>query len=134
MGSVRKDAWEEERSQDLLRGFLPFETSGAHKKGSTHNSPLSSRPIFLILNTQPVPNPVAYYMHRSPWWFHQCETVFNHFIELAVPFLLFLGRRMCILHGILQILFQVRAALRLHSHHFFWETRSPLLRPLCKRL
>nr|XP_042139721.1 lipase maturation factor 1 isoform X3 [Peromyscus maniculatus bairdii] len=56
--------------------------------------------------TQPVPNPMAYYLHRSPWWFHHFETLSNHFLELLVPFFLFLGRRMCILHGVLQILFQ----------------------------
>uniref|UniRef100_A0A8D2MAP4 Lipase maturation factor n=1 Tax=Zonotrichia albicollis TaxID=44394 RepID=A0A8D2MAP4_ZONAL len=57
--------------------------------------------------TQPVPNPISYFMHRSPWWFHRFETLVNHFIELLVPFLLLLGRRMVILHGLLQILFQV---------------------------
>ncbi|XP_044308525.1 lipase maturation factor 1 isoform X2 [Varanus komodoensis] len=77
--------------------------------------------------TQPVPNPVAYYMHRSPWWFHQCETVFNHFIELAVPFLLFLGRRMCILHGILQILFQVLIIISGNLSFLNWLTIVPSL-------
>ncbi|KAL8174846.1 UNVERIFIED_CONTAM: hypothetical protein K2H54_003580 [Gekko kuhli] len=56
--------------------------------------------------TQPVPNPIAFYMHRSPGWFHQFETLVNHFIELVVPFFIFLGRRMCLAHGVLQILFQ----------------------------
>lgn len=50
---------------------------------------------------------MAYYLHRSPWWFHHFETLSNHFLELLVPFFLFLGRRMCIIHGVLQILFQV---------------------------
>lgn len=67
--------------------------------------------LFLsIFQTQPVPNPIAYFMHRSPWWFHRFETLVNHFIELVVPFFLFLGRRMCIVHGLLQILFQVRCS------------------------
>ncbi|PNJ04974.1 hypothetical protein CR201_G0052590, partial [Pongo abelii] len=35
--------------------------------------------------TQPVPNPVAYYLHHSPWWLHRFETLSNHFIELLVP-------------------------------------------------
>ncbi|XP_062999627.1 lipase maturation factor 1 [Elgaria multicarinata webbii] len=75
--------------------------------------------------TQPVPNPVAYYMHRSPWWFHQFETLFNHFIELAVPFLLFLGRRMCILHGVLQILFQVLLIVSGNLSFLNWLTIVP---------
>ncbi|RXN31295.1 lipase maturation factor 1 [Labeo rohita] len=45
--------------------------------------------------TQPVPNPISYYLHRSPWWFHRFETLSNHFIELIVPFFTFMGRRMC---------------------------------------
>ena len=56
-----------------------------------------------------MPNPVAYFLHRSPWWFHRFETLSNHFLELVVPFFIFLGRRMCIVHGALQVLFQVRA-------------------------
>ena len=68
-----------------------------------------------------MPNPVAYFMHRSPWWFHRFETLVNHFVELVVPFFLFLGRRMCILHGLLQILFQVRCS----RVCFFKVTLSP---------
>lgn len=59
-----------------------------------------------VCQTQPVPNPISYYMHRSPWWFHRFETLSNHFIELVVPFFTFMGRRMCMVNGVLQILFQ----------------------------
>ena len=60
-----------------------------------------------VPQTQPVPNPMAYLLHQSPWWAHRFETLSNHFLELVVPFFIFLGRRLCILHGALQILFQV---------------------------
>lgn len=82
---------------------------GTHKpipSPAPRDRPGTSRPL-LSLQTQPVPNPVAYYLHHSPWWFHRFETLSNHFIELLVPFFLFLGRRACIIHGVLQILFQV---------------------------
>ncbi|XP_028561928.2 lipase maturation factor 1 isoform X2 [Podarcis muralis] len=75
--------------------------------------------------TQPVPNPISYYMHRSPWWFHQFETLFNHFIELAVPFLIFLGRRLCLVHGILQILFQVLLIVSGNLSFLNWLTIVP---------
>ncbi|XP_062444080.1 lipase maturation factor 1 isoform X2 [Rhea pennata] len=75
--------------------------------------------------TQPVPNPIAYFMHRSPWWFHQFETLFNHFIELVVPFFIFLGRRMCIVHGILQILFQVLLIVSGNLSFLNWLTIVP---------
>uniref|UniRef100_A0A8D2MDH6 Lipase maturation factor n=1 Tax=Zonotrichia albicollis TaxID=44394 RepID=A0A8D2MDH6_ZONAL len=80
--------------------------------------------------TQPVPNPISYFMHRSPWWFHRFETLVNHFIELLVPFLLLLGRRMVILHGLLQILFQVSCSsflsLRFCLLHFSGSTSVSL--------
>ncbi|XP_009466232.1 PREDICTED: lipase maturation factor 1 [Nipponia nippon] len=75
--------------------------------------------------TQPVPNPIAYFMHRSPWWFHQFETLVNHFIELVVPFFLFLGRRMCIVHGLLQILFQVLLIISGNLSFLNWLTIVP---------
>lgn len=65
--------------------------------------------VFVLLTqTQPVPNPISYFLHHSPWWFHRFETLSNHFIELVVPFFTFMGRRMCMINGVLQILFQVR--------------------------
>ncbi|XP_010568908.1 PREDICTED: lipase maturation factor 1 [Haliaeetus leucocephalus] len=75
--------------------------------------------------TQPVPNPIAYFMHRSPWWFHQFETLVNHFIELVVPFFLFLGRQMCIVHGLLQILFQVLLIISGNLSFLNWLTIVP---------
>uniref|UniRef100_A0A2K6EXF7 Lipase maturation factor n=1 Tax=Propithecus coquereli TaxID=379532 RepID=A0A2K6EXF7_PROCO len=77
--------------------------------------------------TQPVPNPMAYYLHRSPWWFHRFETLSNHFLELVVPFFLFLGRRMCILHGLLQILFQVVLIVSGNLSFLNWLTIVPSL-------
>ncbi|XP_041062640.1 lipase maturation factor 1 isoform X1 [Carcharodon carcharias] len=75
--------------------------------------------------TQPVPNPIAYYMHRSPWWFHSFEVLTNHFIELIVPFFLFIGRRMCVIHGILQILFQVLLIISGNLSFLNWLTIVP---------
>lgn len=60
---------------------------------------------------------MAYFLHHSPWWVHRFETLSNHFLELVVPFFIFLGRRMCILHGALQILFQVSHCTPLQSEH-----------------
>ncbi|XP_054848810.1 lipase maturation factor 1 isoform X2 [Eublepharis macularius] len=77
--------------------------------------------------TQPVPNPLAFYMHRSPWWFHQFETLFNHFIELVVPFFIFLGRRMCILQGVLQIFFQALLIISGNLSFLNWLTMVPSL-------
>ncbi|XP_056153384.1 lipase maturation factor 1 [Lampris incognitus] len=77
--------------------------------------------------TQPVPNPMSYYMHRSPWWFHRFETLSNHFIELAVPFFTFLGRRMCMVNGVIQILFQVTLIVSGNLSFLNWLTIVPSL-------
>ncbi|XP_053527484.1 lipase maturation factor 1 isoform X2 [Artibeus jamaicensis] len=83
--------------------------------------------IFRIMlgATQPVPNPVAYFLHRSPWWVHRFETLSNHFLELVVPFFIFLGRRMCILHGALQVLFQVVLIISGNLSFLNWLTIVP---------
>ncbi|EPY90067.1 lipase maturation factor 1 [Camelus ferus] len=89
--------------------------------------------VFLIFTnwtkgrTQPVPNPMAYFLHRSPWWFHHFETFSNHFLELVVPFFVFLGRRMCVLHGALQILFQVVLIISGNLSFLNWLTIVPSL-------
>ncbi|XP_015239114.1 PREDICTED: lipase maturation factor 1 [Cyprinodon variegatus] len=77
--------------------------------------------------TQPVPNPMSYYMHRSPWWFHRFETLSNHFIELIAPFFTFLGRRMCSFNGAIQILFQVVLIISGNLSFLNWLTIVPSL-------
>jgi len=66
--------------------------------------------------TQPVPNPLSYYLHHSPEMVHQLETLGNHFVELIAPFFIFLPRPFRILGGALQILFQVSLIPRPHRH------------------
>ncbi|XP_077102117.1 lipase maturation factor 1 isoform X1 [Siphateles boraxobius] len=77
--------------------------------------------------TQPVPNPMSYYMHHSPWWIHRFETLSNHFIELVVPFFTFMGRRMCLVNGVLQILFQVVLIISGNLSFLNWLTIVPSL-------
>ncbi|XP_041670075.1 lipase maturation factor 1 isoform X1 [Cheilinus undulatus] len=77
--------------------------------------------------TQPVPNPMSYYMHHSPWWFHRFETLSNHLIELIFPFFTFLGRRMCMVNGAVQILFQVVLIVSGNLSFLNWLTIVPSL-------
>ena len=58
--------------------------------------------------TQPVPNPVSFYLHKSPEIVHMIETLGNHFIELVAPWLMLVPLRCCRLFaGFVQIFFQV---------------------------
>lgn len=67
--------------------------------------------ILSSLQTQPVPNPLSYYLHQSPEILHKIETLGNHFIELIVPWFLLVPGRFTIACGMLQIIFQVSYSL-----------------------
>ncbi|XP_065065932.1 lipase maturation factor 1-like [Rhopilema esculentum] len=77
--------------------------------------------------TQPVPNPVSYYLHQSPEVIHKIETLGNHFVELVAPFLLFLPRPFRITGGIIQILFQVILIISGNLSFLNWLTILPSL-------
>ncbi|XP_054763837.2 lipase maturation factor 1-like [Lytechinus pictus] len=78
--------------------------------------------------TQPVPNPMSYYMHQSPEWFHKFETLSNHFIELVAPaFLLIPWRPLRLTGGILQILFQVTLIISGNLSFLNWLTILPAI-------
>jgi len=59
--------------------------------------------------TQPMPNPLSWYFHLAPVWFHKLGVLYNHFAELIVPFFYFApfplsaiaGGLTFLLHGIL---------------------------------
>lgn len=57
--------------------------------------------------TQPVPNPLSYYLHQTPPLVHKLEVLGNHIIELIVPWFMFLTRPFRLACGIIQISFQV---------------------------
>jgi hypothetical protein len=56
--------------------------------------------------TQPNPNPISWYFHQLPVWFHQIEVLFNHLVELVAPFFVFGPRRARHVAGGLIVLFQ----------------------------
>jgi hypothetical protein len=49
--------------------------------------------LFYHYETQPVPHALSRILHFAPRWFHQLGVLFNHFVELVVPFGLFCRRR-----------------------------------------
>ncbi|MFB6156536.1 MAG: lipase maturation factor family protein [Haloferacaceae archaeon] len=56
--------------------------------------------------TQPIPNPVSWFAHHLPDRFHRVETLGNHVVELAVPFLYFAPQPFAAAAGALTIGFQ----------------------------
>lgn len=61
--------------------------------------------------TQPLPTPIAWYVHLAPAWFQHGSVVGVFLIELAVPFLVFAPRLWRFAGGGLLIAFQVLIAL-----------------------
>ena len=53
--------------------------------------------------TQPVPNPMSFYLHSLPQAWHMFETAANHVIELVCPILLFCSRDMRHFGAMLQV-------------------------------
>uniref|UniRef100_A0A8C8F038 Lipase maturation factor n=1 Tax=Oncorhynchus tshawytscha TaxID=74940 RepID=A0A8C8F038_ONCTS len=70
-----------------------------------------------------VPNPMSYYIHQSPWWFHLFEVLSNHFVELVILLFTFLGR--CMVNGTLQIVFQVTLIVSGNLSFLNWLTIVP---------
>ncbi|XP_061180484.1 lipase maturation factor 1-like [Saccostrea echinata] len=77
--------------------------------------------------TQPVPNPISYFMHQSPEVFHKFETLTNHFVELVAPLFLIGPRRLCMVGGAIQILFQVVLIISGNLSFLNWLTIVPSL-------
>ena len=78
--------------------------------------------------TQPIPNPLSYYLHQTPKGLHQFEVLVNHFIELFVPlFCLVPWRPLRHLAGSLQILFQILLIISGNLSVLNWITIGPAL-------
>jgi lipase maturation factor 1 len=72
--------------------------------------------------TQPLPTPLAWYMAQMPEWFMQASTVFMFIVELAVPFLFFMPRRIRFVGGLLTIALQTLIILTGNYTFFNWLT------------
>jgi len=56
--------------------------------------------------TQPMPNPLSWFLHWAPEWTHRGGVLFNHFAEIVVPFGYFLPQPISMIAGVITILFQ----------------------------
>jgi hypothetical protein len=67
--------------------------------------------LFYHYETQPLPNPLSWYLHHSPPWTHKAGVLFTHFAQLVVPWFYFAPAPLCYLAGGLTILFQITLIL-----------------------
>lgn len=72
--------------------------------------------------TQPLPTPIAWYMAQLPDWFMKLSSVFTFVVELVVPFLFFMPRRLRFLGGLLTIALQLLIILTGNYTFFNWLT------------
>src|SRR4051794_32020106 len=63
--------------------------------------------LYYHYETQPIPNPISRYLHFAPLWFHKLEVVWNHFVELIVPWFSFGPRTARHVAGVLLVTFQI---------------------------
>jgi len=63
--------------------------------------------LFYHYETQPSPNPLSRSFHRLPPSVHKAGVVFNHFVELIVPWFYFAPPPLCNVAGAVTILFQL---------------------------
>ena len=72
--------------------------------------------------TQPNPNPLAWYFHQLPVWFHSLEVLLNHAVELVAPLFVFGPRRLRLAAGLSIIGFQVLLILSGNLAFLNWLT------------
>ena len=67
--------------------------------------------------TQPMPNPLSWFAHHLPRWFHRVEVLGNHFAQLVVPFFLFAPQPVASVAALIVILSQLWLVL---TGNFAW--------------
>jgi hypothetical protein len=78
--------------------------------------------------TQPNPNPIAWWLHHGSHAMHVVGVLFNHFVEMVVPwFALFGTRRWRTAAGVLLVVFQVSLIISGNLSFLNWLTIVPAL-------
>lgn len=72
--------------------------------------------------TQPMPNPLSWFLHWAPEWSHQFGVLFNHFSELIVPFFYFLPQPFAGIAGVITIVFQLSIVISGNLSWLNWLT------------
>ena len=77
--------------------------------------------------TQPIPNPLSRAFHFLPPWLHKFSVLWNHFIELVVPWFAFGPRRVRQVAGALMVSFQGTLILSGNLSFLNYLTIVPML-------
>jgi hypothetical protein len=77
--------------------------------------------------TQPIPNPLSAWFHAAPHAVHAVGVVFNHFVELVCPWLIFGPRRVRLFAAICMATFQLVLVASGNLAFLNWLTLVPVL-------
>jgi hypothetical protein len=83
--------------------------------------------LYYHYETQPIPNPLSWYAHFAPRWFHRCGVVFNHVTELGMPWLAFGPRFARHIAGVTMVCFQIFLILSGNLSFLNYLTIVPVL-------
>ena len=83
--------------------------------------------LYYHYETQPIPNPLSWWLHFRPHWFHKLGAVWNHFVELVVPWFAFYPRLARHIAGALLVSFQIILILSGNLSFLNWLTIVPAL-------
>jgi hypothetical protein len=83
--------------------------------------------LYYHYETQPIPNPLSRLLHFMPHWFHRFGVLWNHFVELVVPWFGFGPRLSRHLAGALLASFQVILILSGNLSFLNWLTIVPAI-------
>jgi hypothetical protein len=83
--------------------------------------------LYYHYETQPIPNPISWWLHFRPHWFHKLGAVWNHFVELVVPWFAFYPALARNIAGVLLVSFQVILILSGNLSFLNWLTIVPAL-------
>ncbi len=83
--------------------------------------------LYYHYETQPIPNPLSRVLHFLPKWFHNLGVLWNHLIELIVPFFIFNKGILRVIAGILLISFQVMLIFSGNLSFLNWLTIIPAI-------
>lgn len=83
--------------------------------------------LYYHYETQPVPNPLSRWLHFMPKWFHQAGVLWNHVVELVVPWFGMRGRHARHVAGVLMASFMVILIFSGNLSFLNWLTIVPCL-------
>ena len=83
--------------------------------------------LYYHYETQPIPNPLSWWLHFRPHWLHKLGALWNHFVELVVPWFGFFPHLSRHVAGLLLVGFQFTLIVSGNLSFLNWLTIVPAL-------